>query len=323
MIAWPAVVLAAAAAKAPLPRGPVSFTAEQVTMDPRARRAVLDGQVRLERGDLAVEGDHATAELLAPSSSGARGARRARSPSAGMGAQDLRRFVVDGRVHVTRQARSADGGHAEYDAVAQTLLLTGKNQSALPGTPQAEGPVLRDGTETLLGDRILLYLESDDVDVVRPRLVLRRTPAPDGGGAARRPEGDGVVPVQVEAKRLQLDSGQRLARFSDDVVVRRGPMTVRGPRMDARYDRAGQLTHLVVTGGVEMNEGDRRATGQKADYDAATRRLVLTGDPRLYDRGDQLSGERIEMALDSHEVKVDRARGRLRPERHQGEEAQR
>lgn len=321
MIAWPALLLAAAAARAPLPQGPVSFTAEQVTMDPRARKAVLDGQVRLERGDLAVEGDHATAELLAPAAPVARGARRARTPAAGMGAQELRRFVVDGRVHVTRQARSADGAHAEYDALAQTLLLTGKNQSAQPGTPQAEGPVLKDGTETLLGDRILLHLDSDDVDVVRPRLVLRRAPSPDGARTRRSAE-DAAVPVQVEAKRLQLDSGQRLARFSDDVVVRRGPMTVRGPRMDARYDRDGQLTHLVVTGGVELDEGDRRATGQKADYDAATRRLVLTGDPRLYDRGDQLAGERIEMALDSHEVKVDRARGRLRPERHQGEEGQ-
>lgn len=321
MSAWFAVVLAAAAAKAPLPQGPVSFTAEQVTMDPRARKAVLEGQVHLERGDLAVAGDHAVAELLPPAPAGPRARSRAKVASGlpGMGAQDLRRFVVDGRVHVTRQTRSADGAHAEYDAIAQTLLLTGANQAAAPGTPAAEGPVLRDGTESLLGDRILLHLDSDDVDVARPRLVLRRAPAADAPLAA---PADQAVPVQVEARRLQLDSGHRVARFTDDVVVRRGPMTVRGPRMDARYDRTGELTHLVVTGGVEMDEGDRRATGEKADYDAATRKLVLTGEPRLYDRGDQLAGERIEMALDSHEVKVDRARGRLRPERHQGEEGQ-
>jgi lipopolysaccharide transport protein LptA len=324
-VSWALCALLAAANPSTLPQGPVSFTADQVTMDPRVRRALLEGKVHLERGDLVVEGDHAVAELM-PSADGQpavrarRDARRERAPVPGMGKQDLRRFTVDGRVHVVRLSRTADGAHAEYDGVAQTLLLTGANESAAKGTPEAEGPILRDGTESLLGDRILLHLESDDVEVARPRLVLHRSPAagkePPASGAAAPP----VVPVRVEARRLHLDSGRRIARFSDDVVLRRGDMTVRGPQLDARYDRQGSLTNLIVSGGVEVQEGDRRATGRQAAYDAATRRVVLTGDPKLYDRGDQLAGERIEMALDSHEVKVDRARGRLRPERHQDED---
>ncbi|HXN82046.1 MAG TPA: LptA/OstA family protein [Myxococcales bacterium] len=318
-------LLAAAASPSTLPQGPVSFTADVVTMDPRVRRALLEGKVHLERGDLIVLGDHAVAELMPPADAqpavrSRRDARKERSPLPGIGKQDLRRFTVDGSVHVTRQSRTADGAHAEYDGVAQTLLLTGANQSAAKGTPEAEGPVLRDGPELLLGDRILLHLDSDDVEVARPRLVLQRSPAagkePPASGAAAPP----VVPVRVEARRLHLDSGRRIARFADDVVLRRGDMTVRGPLLDARYDRQGDLTNMIVSGGVELEEGDRRATGRQAVYDAVTRKVVLTGDPKLYDRGDQLAGERIEMALDSHEVKVDRARGRLRPERHQGED---
>jgi lipopolysaccharide export system protein LptA len=89
--------------------------------------------------------------------------------------------------------------------------------------------------------------------------------------------------------------------------------------MDARYDDSGQLTTLYLRGGVEMRQGDRRALAQNADYDARTRELVLTGEPRLFDRGDVLVGERIGLALDSHEVRVERAHGRLRPEAHQDE----
>ena len=96
-------------------------------------------------------------------------------------------------------------------------------------------------------------------------------------------------------------------------------MTVKSPRMDALYDKDGQLTRLELRGGVDLREGDRRATGQSADYEAKTRIVVLTGDPRLYDRGDMLTGDRIDMALDSKEVRIERARGRVRPDAHKDE----
>jgi lipopolysaccharide export system protein LptA len=125
--------------------------------------------------------------------------------------------------------------------------------------------------------------------------------------------------VRVEAGTLKLDQQRKIARFRDKVVIHRGELTVRGPLMDARYDDQGQLTTLEMRGGVEMVDGDRRAVGQRADYDAATRLLVLTGDPKLFDRGDVLRGNRITLQLDTHEVKVERATGRLRPEQHKDE----
>jgi lipopolysaccharide export system protein LptA len=103
------------------------------------------------------------------------------------------------------------------------------------------------------------------------------------------------------------------------VVVRRGDAVARSPRMEARYDADGQLTRLELRGGVDVRQGDRRATGESADYDAHARTLVLVGDPKLYDQGDVLTGDRIDLALDSKEVRVERARGRLRPEVHKGE----
>ena len=95
---------------------------------------------------------------------------------------------------------------------------------------------------------------------------------------------------------------------------------MRSPRLDARYDEKGELTTLQFRGGVTMVEGDRRAVGKNADYDASTRILVLTGDPKLFDRGDVLRGDRIEMLLDTHEIKVNKAHGRLRPEQHKDEQ---
>lgn len=301
------IALAAALAVAAVPPGPVDFTAQTMRMEPRERRTLLDGSVRLSRGGMVVTGDRSVVEFAPdeqpPAQPQRKARRRGRDEPALLG-QKLERFTVDGNVHVQRGERTADGAHGVFDSKAQTLVLTGDGK---------EDPVLRDGSETLRGDRIVMRLDTEDVDVQKPRLVLRRS-VPEA-------QEESQLPTRVEAARLSLDRSERLARFTDDVVVRRGDMVVRGPRMDAHYDSSGALTHLYLRGGVELRQGDRRATAQNADYDARTRELVLTGEPRLFDRGDVLVGEKIALALDSHEVRVERAHGRLRPEAHQDEAA--
>ena len=295
------IALVAALAAAAAPAGPVDFTAQTMRMEPRERRTLLDGSVRLSRDGMVVTGDRAVVEFAADEQPQRKPRRRGRDEPPLLG-QKLERFTVDGNVHVQRGTRTADGAHGVFDAKGQTLVLTGDGK---------DDPVLRDGSETLTGDRIVMRLDTEDVDVQKPRLVLRRS-VPEEKDAPQ-------LPTRVEASRLSLDRSERLARFTDDVVVRRGDVVVRGPRMDAHYDASGQLTHLYLRGGVELRQGERRAVAQNADYDARTREVLLTGEPRVFDRGDVLVGERIALALDSHEVRVERAHGRLRPEAHQDE----
>ena len=288
-----------------VPAGPLEFDADRATMEPRDHRTLLDGKVRLRRGDLTVTGDHAIAEFNQQQTADVP-ARRRKAGSGLVVGQQLQRFTIDGHVHVERGTRTADGGHAVVDLPAQTLVLT--------GTPEAE-PVLKDGSETLVGERIVLHLDNDDVDVTRPKLTLRRSLPEDGA----KGKGGKPTPVRVEALKLFLDQVRHLARFSDEVVVHRGDATVRSPRMDARYDASGLVTRLEMRGGVDLRQGDRRGTSRNADYDARTREVVLTGQPRLYDRGDMLEGDRIGLGLDSKQVKIEKARGSVRPEVHQDE----
>jgi lipopolysaccharide transport protein LptA len=290
-------------AVAALPPGPLDFKAKEMRIEPHTRRVMLDGDVQLVRGDLRVFGQHAEAEYAEEADAKKPPKRKPPKAEADLGGQSIERFTVDGNVHVQRGSRTADGERGVVDVPAQTLVLT--------GTAVAP-PVVRDGTETLSGDRILLRLDSEDVDVVRPRVVLRRS-------LAEQAQAKPAVPVKVEADRLVLLQARKLARFTEDVVIRRGDAVVRSPRMDARYGDDGELTRLELRGGVDVRQGERRATGQTADYDARSRTLILQGDPKLYDQGDVLSGERIDLALDSKEVRVERAKGRLRPEAHKGE----
>ena len=305
-----ALALAAVVQQA-VPAGPVDFDADQATMEPRDHRTLLDGKVRLRRGDLTVTGDHAIAEFSQQQTSDVPGRSKkakakATAASGSVVGQQLQRFTIDGHVHMERGTRTADGAHGVVDLPGQTLVLT--------GSPDKE-PVLKDGSETLRGERILLHLDNDDVEVAHPKLTLRRS-LPEEGAKAKAAK---PTPVRVEALKLFLDQVRHVARFSDDVVVHRGDAIVRSPRMDARYDASGQVTRLEMRGGVDLRQGDRRGTSKNADYDAQTREVVLTGAPRLYDRGDVLEGDRIGLGLDSKEVKIEKARGSVRPEVHQDE----
>jgi len=293
------IALLLAASASSLPPGPVDFKAQDMRIEPKGHRVYLDGDVHLVQGDLNVTGDHALAEYRQQPAQ----PKKTKRAEAKLGGEAVDKFTVDGRVHMERGTRTADGDRGVLDVPGQTLVLT--------GTPEVP-PVVRDGAETLSGDRILLRLDNDDLDVQRPKVVLKRS-------LPSETQKSPAAPVKVEAARLKLFKEKRLAEFREDVVVRRGDAVVRSPRMDARYDKDGQLTTLEMRGGVDMRQGDRRATGQNADYDAVTTVLVLTGDPKLYDRGDVLAGEKIDMALDSKEVRVEKAKGRLHPEQHKDE----
>jgi lipopolysaccharide export system protein LptA len=295
------ILVALVLAAATVPPGPLDFTAQTLRTEPKERRAYLQGAVQISRGDLVVLCDDAVADFAEEKPAKAKpgkGSKKASPMAPGLLGSEVRHFTLDGHVRMQRGKRIAEAEHGELDNEAQTLLLTGGGGK--------EEPVLRDGPETLTGERILLHLDSEDVNVVRPRLVLRRS-------VPETPEEKTPSPTRVEASKLFLDRSEQLARFTDEVVVRRGDMTVRGPLMDARYDKSGEVTRLLLSGGVEMRQGDRRAVAQRADYDPRAKELTLTGQPRLFDGGDTLAGERIIVNLDSHEVRVDRAHGLFRP----------
>jgi lipopolysaccharide transport protein LptA len=306
-----------------VPANPIRWEAAKMRMESRAHHVFLDGDVRISRTDLLVLGDKAVADLAdhdaaAPVDSNPKKKGKARSePVAipGLGAT-VERFTIDGAVHIEHANRTADGDHSIYDAAAQTLTLEGpaKPSQKLPaGSPL---PVLSDAKETLAGEKILMRLDNDEIEVEKPQLILLRSQAPGSGPASSA----APIPARVEAKSLTVDQDRHRMRFRDQVVLHRADLTVAGPRMDARSGGDGEIDQLAMTGGVQLRQGQRRATAKNATYDAKARTVILTGNPRLFDRGDELRGDRIELSLDTDEVRVDRVNARMHAEAHAGEE---
>jgi lipopolysaccharide transport protein LptA len=127
------------------------------------------------------------------------------------------------------------------------------------------------------------------------REARRKAAAPVPGLAA-----NSGLPIDVTAEQLDIDDTAKTALFRRRIVARQGDATLTGNELDVHYegraavDQAGaqpklaaltgtsgeqaQLKRLMARGQVVMTSKDDRAASEAMDYDAATERVVLTGD---------------------------------------------
>jgi lipopolysaccharide export system protein LptA len=114
-----------------------------------------------------------------------------------------------------------------------------------------------------------------------------------------------VVPKQPQlwhatCATLTYDVKEGRANLRQNVVVQSADQKMRGPVLDLYFTRsqpagpsgsgtaaqggAQQISRAVGTGGVIVEEGDRKATAERGEYTAANGKFVMTGgNPTLYD----------------------------------------
>jgi lipopolysaccharide export system protein LptA len=121
--------------------------------------------------------------------------------------------------------------------------------------------------------------------------------------------GTGGGPIKVDANRLEVFDRESKAVYSGDVVAVRGKTTLRGSRMTIFYARqengqgqptaaAGQqgnsIRKIEVDGPVSVACETQYATADRMVYDAAAKRVILTGRAVVGDGpANVLTGEEI------------------------------
>ena len=149
------------------------------------------------------------------------------------------------------------------------------------------------------------------------RAVFPQASSPPAGQSTRSAKDDALDPApkqvntsQVVPKKPQLwhatcatltyDDKESRAHLEQNVVVQSADQKMRGPVLDLYFTRsqpanppgtgassqggAQQISRAVGTGGVIVEEGDRKATAERGEYTAANGKFVMTGgNPTLYD----------------------------------------
>ena len=149
---------------------PVTVTADKLEYDYKANVIVYRGDVVATQGETKLRSDTLTVTLAAADKSDA--------PDApGKGGQRLQEIVAVGNVRIDNGTRWATGGRAVFEQGNRTFVLT-------------ETPVLHDGSNEVVGDRVIVYLDENRsvVEGGRKRVKAVLYPSNDGSLAGPGPK---------------------------------------------------------------------------------------------------------------------------------------
>ncbi len=140
-------------------------------------------------------------------------------------------------------------------------------------------------------------LEADSIELLRDTRVLNaaghvrgvfpQTPPP-GGSAVATPA------WHIASGLLTYWDAEDRAHLEKDVYVQSADQQMRSPQLEMYFKRSGssqqgsggtsEISRAVGTGGVVVEQGDRRGTAEQGVYTAADEKFVLTGGtPTLFD----------------------------------------
>jgi lipopolysaccharide transport protein LptA len=162
-------------------------------------------------------------------------------------------------------------------------------------------------------------LRSGKDEVRAPTIVLEQ---PAGGGRRLsasggthsvlhpRPEpGATKDPAPVEARSRDMvyeESANRIV-YTGDVEIRQGDILTRSPEAVVTLTKDGGAVDRLLAGDpVEVQQGVRRATGQRGTYTPANETLVLVGERVvLLDVDRRLEGRILTFEVGSDRIRVD------------------
>lgn len=145
-----------------------------------------------------------------------------------------------------------------------------------------------------------------------------------GGAAGPADQLDGLLggfsmggqrgPVHIDADTMEFDYKTKVLTYRGTVVVTQADMTLHSATLRVTLDQnnADKPREVVAEGKVQIDKGDRRATGGRAVFDNAARTVTLSDQAVLQDGPNQVAGERVVVYLDEQRSVVEGGQERVR-----------
>jgi lipopolysaccharide transport protein LptA len=178
----------------------------------------------------------------------------------------------------------------DYDEATRTaryrenaLLRSGKDEVRAPTI------VVQDGGE----GRRKLTASGGPTSILHPRA---------GKASAKEPEA-----VEAHSREMVYEEAASRIVYTGDVVIRQGDITTRSPEAVVTLTKdGGDVDRLLAGEPVEVQQGERRATGQRGTYTPADETLVLVGEKVvLQDVDRRLEGRVLTFEVGSDRIRVD------------------
>ncbi len=101
-------------------------------------------------------------------------------------------------------------------------------------------------------------------------------------------------PIYISSDWMEVDQKQNTIKYKGRVVAVQADMTMRSETLTAYYDvELKQMKQIVAEGKVNVTQGARVATGDKAVFDDKAKTVTLTGSPVMRQGNNQVSGSKV------------------------------
>lgn len=157
-----------------------------------------------------------------------------------------------------------------------------------------------------LADRLAARLDAEEGS----RSGLPSVASAPGDSADAEAKGlDADAPIEIRSDELEViqEGGARRIHFQGSVRAAQEGVTLAADRLEAFYpDGARQPERLDASGSVRVEEValDRRMRCDTATYFRSEQRVVCRGHAEMEQEGDRVSGDVIEIELDTGRVRV-------------------
>jgi lipopolysaccharide export system protein LptA len=121
-------------------------------------------------------------------------------------------------------------------------------------------------------------------------------------------QGNSSAPIHIEADRMISQEQKNSVVFIGNVDAKQGDLTIRTDEMTVYYTEdkgkkkghksSSEVKKLVCKKNVEITQGDWLGTGNRMDYFAKDRKVILSGDAKAWQGQNMVSGKTIIYYLD-------------------------
>jgi len=114
-------------------------------------------------------------------------------------------------------------------------------------------------------------------------------------------------PIEITSQKLDFDYKNRRTVFRGGVEVVQGEVHLQSDVLTVDYSQVGDKQDLKAVnaeGHVTITQGPKKATGNHAVFDQASRTMVLTGDAVLEEGSNQVAGDKIVVYPDESRMEV-------------------
>ncbi len=148
------------------------------------------------------------------------------------------------------------------------------------------------------------------------RIVVLPTP-PNPSGEKEKPKkgvspdpgeaklGDTSEPIDITSDRVETYSKENLIIFKGNVIARQKDIVIYADSIEAMVMEGGKgIEQVHAIGNVKIQQGLRVANCQRAVFHNLDRKIILTGDPKVSEGDNTVSGEEIIFDLTQNRVEV-------------------